>query len=348
MTKSHWTWLLIPILAGTYACGQSAEPQPDSATEQAAGEEQKSAVEIAYEAADEAYEATEDPEEQVAIATAFLEKFPDSDRTDNALRAAVDPLIEELDQPEEAYRLLDLYLPQITDPEVKLEAQKLLAILHAKTGNLDELDTLADAMVEEHEFKYTDYLDLMDTGAEAEAWELVIQQADASLALANPEAFQAQYDDISEEDAQKWGRRREAYSAAHKGWAQENLGQHEAALVTFADNADKTTYSFLSVDDTPLHINWGKSLIRQGKPEEAMEILETEALYGPDEAKESYLEAWIAAQGTEEGLEEHLWSLRQENSSPLPRFALANYDGETVDTADFKGDVILVAAWFPT
>ena len=346
MKKTHWAFLLALAMLVSFGCGQTEQEVDTAAADPA--EEEMSAVEIAYEAASEAYDATEDPEEQLDISMAFLEKFPDSERTDNVLRGATEVLFDELDRPEEAFALIDQYLPQISDPGVKLEAQKILAVLHSKAGNLDELDALAQAMEQEHEFKYTDYLDLMETGTEAEAWELVVQQADASLALATPEAFQAQYDDISEENAQKWGRRREAFSAAHKGWAQENLGQNEAALATFAENAEKTTFSFLGVDDTPLHINWGKSLIRQGKPEEAMKVLEAEALFGPEEAEEAYLEAWMASHDNDEGLEEHLWALRQRNSAPLPQFALANYDGETIDTADFKGNVILVAAWFPT
>ena len=32
----------------------------------------------------------------------------------------------------------------------------------------------------------------------------------------------------------------------------------------------------------------------------------------------------------------------------MPDFALPNYDGETVHFADFKGDVVLLAFWFPT
>ena len=322
------------VLAVSFGCGQA--------------EEEGAELEVAIDELAESLAATEDPEEKVALIRGYLTQFPESEYTGEVLRAAIEPLVEELERPNEAYDLFDEVMTQITDPETKLDTQKQLAILHSKTGQVDELHALAEAMVVEHEFKYTDYLDLMETAVEAEAWELAIQQADASLALATPEAFKAQYEDMSDEDAEKWGRRREAFSAAHKGWAQENLGQHEAALATFSDNAGKTTFSFLGVDDTPLHLNWGKSLNRQGEPEEAMEILAVEALYGSEEAKDAFVEAWIAAHGSEKGLEEHFWSLRQNNAKPLPQFALANYEGETIDTAEFAGNVILVAAWHPT
>lgn len=345
MKKRQWTGLLILLLAVSFGCSQVEEPAGESVAE---SKEDPSGVEVAIDLLDEAWDSTEDPEEKVALARDFLQKFPGSEYTDDVLGATIEPLIDELESADEAYALFEQSMAQVTDPGLKLDTQKQLAILHSKTGHVEDLHALAQAMVVEHEFQYTDYLDLMETAVEAEAWELAIQQADASLVLATPEAFKAQYEDMSDDDAQRWGRRREAYSAAHKGWAQENLGQHEVALRTFADNADKTTYSLLGVDDTPLHQNWGKSLIRQGEPEKAMDILEIEALYGSHEAADAYEEAWVAANGSEEGLEENLWLLRQENSKALPQFALANYEGETVDTADFSGDVMMVVSWSPT
>ena len=342
MKKRQWILLLAVVLALSFGCGKAedtgADPEGNTVSD----------LETAIDELSESLAVTEDPEEKVILIRAYLTRFPESEYSGEVLRAAIDPMVEELQRPEEAYALFEQTMAGITDPEIKLEAQKQLAVLHSKTGHLEELSTLASAMAQEHEFKYTDYLDLMETAVEAEAWELAIQQADASLALATPEAFKAQYEDMSDDEAQKWGRRREAFSAAHKGWAQENLGQHDAALSTFAENADKTTYSLLGVDDTPLHENWGKSLIRQGEPEKAMEILEIEALYGSPEAKDAYSEAWVAARGSEAGFEENFWSLRQEKSRPLPLFALANYDGETIDTADLTGDVMLVVAWSPT
>ena len=348
MNRSTSTWLVALVLLISVGCGQVQEQATESAVDQPEQDAELSEVDIAYEEAADAYEATEDPAERVAIAKDFLSRFPDTEKTDNALARAMYPLIEDLEKPDEAYALFEEYLPQITAPEVKFEARQNLAVLHSMTGNREALSSLAKTMAAEHDFQYTDHLDLMEAAVEAEAWDLAIQQADASLALATPEAFKAQYDDISDEDAQRWGRRREAFSAAHKGWAQENLGHHEAALDTFASNAEKTTYSFLGIDDTPLHIYWGKSLILQGRFEQAMEKLEVEALYGPKEAKEAFIEAWAALHGSDEGLEEHFWSLRQKNAKPLPQFTLANYDGDTIDTADFVGDVLLVAAWNPT
>jgi len=333
MHTRYWPWVLTTALLASVACGQSPE---------------RGSTEMAYDEASEAYGATEDPEERVAIAKEFLARYPDTERTADALANAVWPLIEDLEQPDEAYELFDTYLPGISDAETRLDAQKVLAILHSKTGKLDELDALAATMIEEHEFQFTDYLDLLETAVEAEAWELVSRQADASLVLANPEAFKTQWPDISDEDAESWGHRRQAYVAAYKGWALENLGQHDQALTTFAENADKTTYTFLGVDDTPLHLYWGQSLLRQGRPEEAMERLTLEALFGSKEAMDTFHKAWVASHGSDDGLEDRLWALRMEHSKPLPEFALANYENETIETRAMAGEVMLISAWSPT
>ena len=344
MNKYHWIWALILVLVVGSGCSKTADQVTDAATE-----DQRSELEIAYDEAADAYRNTEDPEKKVAIAKEFLARFPDSDKTDNMLARALYPLVEDLDRPEEAYALFDEIMPRISDPDDKLDGQIQLAVLYSKTGHSEELGELVRSMVEEHEFDYSTYYDVIDSAIEAEAWELAIEQAEASLQLATAEAYKVQYgDEISDEDAVKFGARRLAYSNAFKGWALQNLGRHEEALEVFGANVDNTTYSLIGTDDTPLHQYWGQSLVLQGKPEEALEVLEIETLYGSDESKQAYKEAWIAASGSEEGLEEHLWNLRQEHATPLPQFALANYDGETVDTADFAGDVMLVAAWFPT
>ena len=348
MHRTRWTWILIAVLLVSFACGGSQEQTANSEVTQSVQGQETSSAELAYDKASDAYDATEDPEERVAIAKDYLARHPNSEWTDNALARAMYPLVDDLERPAEAYELFDQYLPGISDPDTRLGAQKVLAILHSRTGNLAELDALVATTIEEHEFQFTDYLDLMETAVEAEAWELVSRQADASRALANPEAFKNQWPDISEEDAESWGHRRQAYVAAYKGWALENLGQHEAALATFSDNAEKTTFTFLGVDDTPLHLYWGQSLLRQGQPDDAMTRLEKEALYGSTEAMESYQEAWAAVNGSTEGLDDHLWLLRQQHSKPLPQFALANYAGETVDTANIEDHVILVTSWSPT
>jgi hypothetical protein len=255
---------------------------------------------------------------------------------------------ESLDRPDEAYELVKTILSEVEDTDTRLEAQMQLAVLHSKTGRLEELSTLADVMADEHSFQFTDHLRLMELATEAGAWNLVIEQAEDGSAFATPEAFKAQWPDYDDEYAARAGRRRNAYCKAYQGWAEANLGQYEAALASFSSGVDNTSYSLLGVDETPLHLYWGKTLLLQGEPDAAMDKLKAEALFGTKDAKETFAEAWVAENGGQEGLQERLWSLRQEYAKPLPQFALPNYEGETFASTEHIGDVMLIAAWNPT
>jgi tetratricopeptide (TPR) repeat protein len=348
MTQRTWPWLLCVALLTTWGCGKAQQSADDGSTVADAATEELSEVDQAAEETWEIWEETEDPEVKVGLARDFLERYPDSDHTGDFLGSAVYHFTESLDRPDEAYELVEATLSKVEDADTRLDTQMQLAVLHSKTERLEELSTLADTMAEEHSFQFTDHLRLMELGTEAGAWNLVVEQAEAGLAFASTQAFKAQWPDESDEYAARAGQRRSVYCMAYKGWAQENLGQHEAALATFSGADDDTTYSLLGVDDTPLHLYWGKTLLLQGEPDAAMAKLTAEALFGSEEAKESFAEAWTAAHDSDDGLEERLWALRQEYAKPLPQFALPNYEGETFDSTEFIGDVLLVAAWHPT
>ena len=342
MKKQNWTWLLCVAMLAALGCGQSEPPAANSPAEEL------SEVDQAAEETWATWEETEDPEVKVRLARDFLARYPDSDHTGDFLGSAVYHYTESLDRPDEAYELVTGTLNQVEDPDARLEAQMQLAVLHSKTGRLEELSELAGSMAEEHDFQFTDHLELMELATEAGAWNLAIEQAETGLAFATPEAFKAQWPDYDDEYAARASRRRTAYCEAYQGWAEANLGQYDAALASFTNGVEATSYSLLGVDETPLHLYWGQTLNLMGEPEDAMDRLSVEALFGSKEAKQAYAEAWVAAHGTKEGLEERLWALRQEHAKPLPQFALPNYEGETFESTEHIGDVLLIAAWNPT
>ncbi|MGB3563298.1 MAG: hypothetical protein WBC09_09620 [Thermoanaerobaculia bacterium] len=342
-------WLLMVCVVVMVAGGCSRRTGEVTKATAEGSEQDLSAVEKAAEEADKAIDATENPEEKLAIALDFLDRYPVSEDTGTGfLDSAVYWLVEDLDRPEEAYELVEGILSQVEDPDTKLEVQMNLAILHSKTGRTAELEELALVMAREHDFQYTDYYQVMEMATRAEAWELAVDQAEASLAFATPEAYQSQYPDMTAEESEQGGHRRVALSSAYKGWAQANLGRAEEAVATFAAAAPSTSYSFLGADDTPLHLYWGKTLLLQGDAKGALEKLEVEAIHGDAEAGEVFRQAWIAANGGEAGLEERLWTLREEKAKPLPEFTLTDYDGNSLRSSGFAGDVMVVVAWHPT
>ena len=306
------------------------------------------AVELAADETDAAYEAADSSAEKVAILTGFLRKHPESDDTGPFLGRAVNLYLEDLEQPDEAYALVEELLGRVEDPEVVWEVQQKVAVLHARTGHLEELRSLVATMAAEHEFTFTNYYELMELAEEVEAWDLVIEQAEASLVTANAEAMKAQYDDVTDEQAEIWAPRRKAFAASFKGWAQANIGQLEQAEATFSAALPYTTYSLLGTDETPLHYQWARTLMLAGNPEGALDKLGPMAVFGEDREQKAYREAWIASRGSNAGLEEKLWSLRGEHAQLLPAFTLSDYEGGTWSTRDRAGGVLLIAAWHPT
>ena len=348
MTKHCWSWLLSVVLLSMWGCGNSDPLPGDTITAADEVEEELSEVDEAAEETWAIWEETEDPKAKVGLARDYLARYPDSEHTGDFLGSAVYHLTESLDRPDEAYELVEATLAKVEDADIRLEAQMQLAVLHSKTGRLEELGTLADEMAEEHDFQFTDHLELMELATEAGAWTLAIEQAEAGLAFATPEAFKSQWPDYGDEYAARAGRRRTAYCKAYRGWAEANLGQYDAALASFTSGLEDTSYSLLGVDETPLHLYWGQTLTLMGEPADAMERLSVEALFGSKEARQAYAEAWIAAHGSEEGLEDRFWALRLAHAKPLPPFELPNYEGETFASTEHIGDVLLIAAWNPT
>lgn len=311
--------------------------------------ERPSAADLAIEELEETYEELESAAEQVAVLEGYLDRYPDTEHTKGVVSELTRVLAEELERPDEARAAIDKALGRVTEQDNRRDLEMVLALFLAKTDRLDELARLADAMAREYDFRFTDHYQLMESAAEAEAWVLVIEQADASLAYATPEAYKAQYPKMTHEEARRNGRRRVAYAMAFKGWALAHLDRVAEAMAVFEQALPAAAYSLLGADETPLHLYWGKSLLEAGDSAGALEKLAVEAIHGiHGEGPEAFRRAWIAARGGDEGLEERLAELRREHAVALPGFALADYGGGVVDTADFVGDVILVAAWHPT
>ena len=94
---------------------------------------------------------------------------------------------------------------------------------------------------------------------------------------------------------------------------------------------------------------WARTLLKQGKVAEAVDLLAPNALFGGDkEAMEVMEEAWVA-QGAKGDLQAHLDELRVSKAVPAPDFTLADYEGRPHTFSTLRnGEVTLLAFWFPT
>lgn len=340
MKKGRWVWLLALTLLLALGCGAEKTEAPD---------EEISEVDAAIEAAKEAYASAEEDEDKLAILGEFLAEYPESEHTADVLNAAIYLLVDEMDRREEAYALVEGTIAELEDAEVLFASRMQLAKLHGKTGRVEELTTLARSMGEEHEFVFTDHYELMEIAADAEAWDLLKEQAEAGLTFATEDAYLAQYPEMTDEEVARGAVRRVTYCKTYEGWALANQGRYEEAEAAYAEAeaAYDTSHALLGIDETDLTLYRGKSLALAGKHEAALELLRREAVLGSDDAKKTYAASWNEVHGSEAGLEENLWAMRNEFAVPLPEFTLADYDGNDVSASDFEGKVLVLAAWNP-
>lgn len=336
--------LSVPLacLALLFGLGCRYEPaQPDAATDD-------EGYQAAVEEARGAYMAAETFDEKLAIARGFLERFPQAEDAASVVGMVAGAAVE-AGRADAARELIDATLARLEDPETAFQVKMQLVDFHAKTGNKEALRALVAELGKERDLGYRDHYPIIEAALTAEDWELALAHSEASLAYATPAAYKEDSPDVSDAEAEKLGTRRVAYSLAFKGWAEYNLGRTEEAFASFREARESTDFSPLGVDSTSLHRYWGKALVAEGKATEAMDLLAAEALYGAGEtALGAYREAYAACHDGEDGFEEHLWEERLARARKLPDFALPNYDGEIVSLADFAGDVVLLAFWFPT
>lgn len=333
-------------LLASLGCGPGTQEEATGPAEEAADQELEKAIKETV----DAYGEADTAEEKVRIVRDFLDRYPDTEYTSDALDIAIADMTGELDHPAGAYDLVRTVLAKVEDPERQFKVKVRLAVLHGKTGKLDELRSLLAELAAEREFDYYDHQAIIETAVEAEAWELVLEQSEASLALATPEAFKADNPDMEDEKKiARYGKRRRGNSLAHKGWALVNLERTDEGLATFREAQESTTYSYVGFAETPLYRYWARTLMKQGDVDGAIELVTRDALYSRQDNREDLLrQAYVAKTGNDEGFDEYLWERRLELAKPFDFFALPNYNDETVDLADFKGDVMLLSFWFPT
>lgn len=342
MTKTGWTPLALLLLL---APGCAPAPTVENAT-LSVSEEVDFEAHIAEASA--AYGEAQSFDEKLSVFRGFLEVHGVNETVAGFLHDVAWDATK-ADRADDADALINDVVAATDDPKLQLKAEAARIGLYARDDRAEELAALAARLENNHELRFFERYELMNAADETGAWELMLDQAEKSKALANAAAFKADYPKFSDADAARKGETRIAYVNAFKGWALANLGRTEEAYATFEAALPHTHFNVLGVDDTPLHRFWGRTLLLDGRAEEAMEKLAVEAIYSPKkEALEAYKEAYSACHEDGSGFHEHLLDVRRRHGKSLDDFTLANYEGEPVSTSSFQGDVLLLAFWFPT
>ena len=169
--------------------------------------------------------------------------------------------------------------------------------------------------------------------------------------FANAETFRSDYpdDDFRDERVESSVQRRRGWAAAYKGAALIHLDRLDEASAVFDEAADLSELSnYVGVPETPLNRYWGKKELLQGRPERAAELLAPDALMGHDgSALDDLKAAYVASNGSEEGFEDYILSVRQSIATVIDDVTLDNYSGNPVSLASMRGKVFVLAFWNP-
>ncbi|HPS78594.1 MAG TPA: hypothetical protein PLS53_10610 [Thermoanaerobaculaceae bacterium] len=307
-------------------------------------------VEQAYTAYGEAVEKASTDQQKLDLTKSFLDRHPDTRYTGRVLGAAVELLTEKLKQPEAAEKLVVATRGRVADPKRLRE----LAIMHvellAEPGRADDLRRVAAPLAGDMDMAFYDEVGVAEAAVKAQAWDTAEAFAMAAsgitgeqLKAMSPGRYPTQ------QDLDRGVNKRKAWALADLGWAQANLGQVDVALATFQKAGALDAKQLPGNSETSLPVFWARTLLKQGKAAEAVELLAPNALYGGDkEAREVMREAW-AAQGGKGDLQAYLDELRIRKAVPAPDFTLADYEGKPHTFSALRnGEVTLLAFWFPT
>jgi len=305
----------------------------------------------AYQAARSAYYEAETPEARAAIAEEYLAEFPDGEHAASFVWVEVANRAGELGEKERAWTTVSKVLDRTTDPARRLEVTLILYPLARELGTSLDIGAAVAALERERPLRYREHQSIMELASEHGEWALLLDHAGAALALATPEAVAAERSDGGKdaEKTRRTARQRSAEATAYKAWALFNLGRTEEADGLFAAAMAETDRNYVGLPTTPAARFWGSAALAREDWDRAMELLAPEAIMGSDtEAMAGLRKAWIGKHGSDEGLEEYLWTTRQSLARTVDDFSLADYEGSVHTLSEELQRVTLLALWFPT
>jgi tetratricopeptide (TPR) repeat protein len=340
------------LLVFSVSCGpggeQSAEqPQgdaaPDTAAQQAAREDFNKTL--------EEYRAAETMEEKAQIWMDFLERHPDDDYTLGTIQyLANNYYVGEKDDPEAAITFAKEHLENIADESRKADGSSILLNLYAEAGDTEAISNLAAEMQATGDMSASRHQSVARAALEAGAYNLAVEHASEAADMATPENIKAENPDMPEDRVQSRADSIRGDALTTLGWAQANLERYDDALATFEQAADCVTFNYVGVPLSDINVYWAKTLLKKGDYEAAMARIAPDAIFqDANSANEVFKEAYLASGGSEGNYEKARAEWHARLAKPMPEdFTAYTYDGEPVDYSSAKGEVTLLAFFFPT
>ena len=291
--------------------------------------------------------------DRLALTKEFLADYPDTKYTARLIMHVFYYQAERLQDTTGAVAYAEELRGKVTTPEFVTAYEKSLGEIYGEAGMLDEMVAIADKLEAAGEMKFEDYWTIVQIATANDEWKMVREYCGKARPLANAQAYRSDYAerDLSDEEVEKGGANRAALISGRDAWALANLGRVDEALAGFAEADKSIGRSYVGVIDEDIGLHWAKTLLMAGDYDGAIEKFAPEALIMCNEdalagMKEAY--AKKNGGGAGDGFDDYLQQLHVEIAPEVEQFALPDYNGKRLKYADIRGEVTLLAFWFPT
>lgn len=297
-----------------------------------------------------AYDEASDDAAKLAVCEDVLQKYPESNYTVPLLGLAKEHSVE-LGALAEFVQFAEQIRSRVSSQETLDDIDRFMLETYGEAKQLDKLNTLAGRLTKDTEGDFNLYYDLAKAYADVEQWDAVLDYAERARPFATPEAYKNDYPDreMSDEVLEQRARNREGLIHTYAGWAKAQTGQFDAALDEFADADERTDRLYMGHTYGNLDYFWGQTLAMAGKTDQAIGRLAPRAIFGEDDETMAALrDVYIKKNGSEDGFDSFIESMRTKLARPVDDFTLKGYSGEELTLSSFNGKVILLSFWFPT
>jgi len=316
-------------------------------------QEEEKAVNEEYRSMIEKRRGFESMADRLALTKEFLAEYPDTKYTARLIMHVFYYQAERLEDTTGAVAYAEELREKVKTPEFVTAYEKSLGEIYGEAGMLDEMITIADKLEAAGELNFEDYWGIVQIATANDEWNMVRKYCGKARPMANAQAYRSDYPerDLTDEEVEKGGANRAAMISGRDAWALANLGQVLEALTGFTEAGKSIGRSYVGVLDEDIGLHWAKTLLMAGDYAGAIEKFAPEALIMRNEdalagMKEAY--AKKNGGGDRDGFDDYLQKLHVKIAPKVKDFALPTYDGKRVKYADARGEVTLLAFWFPT
>jgi tetratricopeptide (TPR) repeat protein len=340
MIRSITHLALIVVVAGMFGCS-SDTPEDQS----------EAASQTAFATLAQRFEESEDDAEKASLAEDFLASYPDTEHTGPLAELIAEYRGGRLGDPERACRVMGAALEEAENPDNRFRLAVAMAPLAQELGRPFDLGPLAADLAAHRELTYADHAAIMEAAEKVGDWQLAEHHADAGLAFATGEAFQAEYPDhdFGGEELAVYAAARRASSLAYMGWAAFNQGRVEDGMALLDEASDVVPRGYMGAPDAPVDLLLGRALLASGDAQRAVDVLSPGAVFGDATNVTPLLEqAYSEVNGPSADLQEYLKATRTRLARQVDDVELPDYRGAEHALSDLSGRVVLLTFWFPT